>query len=64
MQPARHWGSWPMPEDKQWTADSATILQALGVLDPAGKPTALLDTVKAADVARLTKRIGSANVTR
>jgi len=43
----------------QWTADSATILQALGVLDPAGKPTALLDTVKAADVARLTKRIAA-----
>jgi hydroxylamine dehydrogenase len=30
----------PMPEDKQWAADRATILQALGVLDPAGKPTA------------------------
>jgi len=25
----------PMPEDKQWAADGATILQALGVLDPA-----------------------------
>ena len=24
----------PMPEDKQWAADRATILQALGVLDP------------------------------
>jgi hydroxylamine dehydrogenase len=45
----------PMPEDKQWAADRATILQALGVLDPAGKPTALLETVKAADVARLTQ---------
>lgn len=45
----------PMPEDKQWAADRATILQALGVLDPAGKPTPLLDTVKAADVARLTQ---------
>jgi hypothetical protein len=43
----------PMPEDKQWAADRATILQALGVLDPAGKPTARLDVVKAADVARL-----------
>ena len=29
----------PMPEDPQWTADRVTILQALGVLDPAGKPT-------------------------
>ncbi len=45
----------PMPEDKQWAADRATILQALGVLDPAGNPTARLDVVKAADVARLTQ---------
>ena len=45
----------PMPEDKQWTADRAAILQALGVLDPDGKPTARLDVVKAADVARLTQ---------
>ncbi len=43
----------PMPEDKQWAADRATILQALGVLDPSGKPTARLDVVKAAEVARL-----------
>jgi hypothetical protein len=43
----------PMPEDKQWAADRATILQALGVLDPEGKPTGRLDVVKAADVARL-----------
>ncbi|HVP14806.1 MAG TPA: multiheme c-type cytochrome [Terriglobales bacterium] len=43
----------PMPEDPQWAADRATILQALGVLDPAGKPTGRLDVVKAADVARL-----------
>lgn len=45
----------PMPEDSQWAADRATILQALGVLDPQGKPTARLDAVKAADVARLTQ---------
>ena len=45
----------PLPEDKQWAADRATILQALGVLDPAGKPTARLEVVKAADVARLTQ---------
>jgi hydroxylamine dehydrogenase len=45
----------PLPEDKQWAADRATILEALGVLDPGGKPTALVDTVKAADVARLTQ---------
>ena len=45
----------PMPEDKQWAEDRATILQALGVLDPEGKPTKRLDVVKAADVARLTE---------
>jgi hydroxylamine dehydrogenase len=45
----------PMPEDKQWAGDRATILQALGVLDPEGKPTARLDVVKAADLARLTQ---------
>ena len=43
----------PLPDDPQWKADQATILQALGVLDPSGKPTARLDVVKAADVARL-----------
>lgn len=45
----------PMPDDKQWAADRATILQGLGVLDPDGKPTARLDVVKAANVARLTQ---------
>ncbi len=45
----------PMPEDKQWAADRATVLQGLGVLDPDGKPTARLDVVKAAAVARLTQ---------
>jgi len=45
----------PMPEDKQWTADRATILQGLGVLDPEGNPTGRLDVVKAANVARLTQ---------
>ena len=45
----------PLPEDPQWKADQVTILQALGVLDPAGNPTARLDVVKAADVARLTQ---------
>ncbi len=43
----------PLPEDKQWAADQATILQALGVLDPDGKPTPRLEVVKAAQVARL-----------
>ncbi len=45
----------PLPDDKNWAADRATVLQALGVLDPNGKPTPLVDTVKAADVARLTQ---------
>ncbi len=45
----------PMPEDKEWAADRATVLQGLGVLDPDGKPTGRLDVVKAADVARLTQ---------
>jgi len=45
----------PMPDDKQWAADRVTILQGLGVLDPNGKPTARLDVVKAADLARLTQ---------
>ena len=45
----------PMPEDKQWAADRATILQALGVLAPDGKPTPRLEVVKAADLVRLTQ---------
>lgn len=45
----------PLPEDKQWASDRATVLQALGVFDPSGKPTKLVDTIKAADVARLTQ---------
>ena len=45
----------PLPEDKQWAADRTTILQALGVLDPGGKPTARLNVAKAADVARFTQ---------
>ncbi len=43
----------PLPENKKWAGDRATILQALGVLDPEGKPTARLEVVKAGDVARL-----------
>jgi hypothetical protein len=45
----------PLPENKEWAADRATILQALGVLDPQGQPTKLVETVKAADLARLTQ---------
>jgi hypothetical protein len=43
-----------LPEpDAAWMANRATILQALGVLDWQGNPTARLDVVKAGDVARL-----------
>jgi hydroxylamine dehydrogenase len=45
----------PMPEDKHWAADRATILQGLGVLDLEGNPTGRLEVVKAAQVARLTQ---------
>jgi hypothetical protein len=45
----------PLPEDKTWAADRSVILQALGVLDPDGKPTARLDVVKAANMVRLTQ---------
>jgi hypothetical protein len=45
-----------LPEDDPaWMEDRATILQALGVLDKDGKPTARLEVVKAGDVARLSK---------
>lgn len=44
----------PYPgEDEQWWADRVTILKALGVLDPEGKPTGRLQVVQNADVARL-----------
>ncbi|MCP4400398.1 MAG: cytochrome C [bacterium] len=45
----------PLPEDEQWAKDQATILQALGVLDPEGNPTGRLEAVQAADLARLTQ---------
>ena len=46
----------PLPEDPQWKADRVTILKALGVLNPeTGEPTARLEVVKAADLARLTE---------
>jgi len=54
----------PLPEDPQWKADQVTILKALGVLDPAGKPTTMLEVVKAAKVARLTQEDWQAQRTR
>ena len=45
-----------LPEDdKEWMNDRVAILQALGVLDDKGTPTARLELVKAGKVARLTK---------
>ncbi len=45
-----------LPEkDAEWMGYRVTILKALGVLDSAGQPTARLDVVKAADMARLTE---------
>jgi hydroxylamine dehydrogenase len=44
----------PLPDDPQWKADQTTILKALGILDPAGKPTTFLEVVKGAKVMRLT----------
>ncbi|MCP3983001.1 MAG: cytochrome C, partial [bacterium] len=44
----------PYPgESETWWADRVTILQALGVLSPDGQPTARLDLVAGAQVARL-----------
>lgn len=43
----------PMPEDKQWAEDRATILQALNVLGPEGNTTSRLLVVQGAQVARL-----------
>ena len=45
----------PMPDDIIWKQDRTTVLQAMGVLDPAGNATKRLDVVKAAQVARLTQ---------
>jgi len=45
-----------LPEDDaEWMGYRATILKGLQVLDVDGKPTARLEAVKAADMARLTK---------
>lgn len=45
----------PLPEDQQWSAAQALILNALGVLTPDGKPTDSFAIVKAVDVARFTR---------
>lgn len=46
-----------LPEkDEKWLANRLEILKALGVLDAKGNPTARLDVVKAAKVARLDEK--------
>jgi len=50
--------------DRQWAADRTLILEALGILDPDGRPTARLGAVKAADMARFTEESWQRNATR
>jgi hypothetical protein len=45
----------PMPEDKKWAEARATILKALGALDPEGKPTARQEVIKSLNMIRLTQ---------
>jgi hydroxylamine dehydrogenase len=45
----------PMPEDKKWAEARTTVLKAVGVLDPEGKPTARQDVIKSLDMIRLTQ---------
>ncbi len=45
----------PLPEDKKQADARKTILQALGVFDLEGKPTARLDLAKKGDMIRLTQ---------
>lgn len=45
----------PMPEDPEWAEARATVLQALGLLDPDGEPTERFEAIKALDMARLTE---------
>lgn len=45
----------PMPEDKEWAGDRATILQAIGILDPDFKPTPMFEGSKALDIVRMTQ---------
>jgi len=55
------WGFWalrlPLTEDSDpaWTESRATILSALGMLDPRGDPTGMLDAVKGVDLLRQTR---------
>lgn len=44
----------PMPDDPQWTDDRTTVLKALGVFSPDGKPTPRLDVFKQTEAMRTT----------
>jgi hypothetical protein len=44
-----------MPENKEWAEARKTIMQALGMLDPQGKPTQRHALIKELDLARLTR---------
>jgi hydroxylamine dehydrogenase len=43
----------PLPEDKDWAADRATIFRALGLIDEHGKTTPRFEAAKAVDIVRL-----------
>ena len=45
----------PYPQDAQWARDRYTILQALGIFDPGGKPTPRLAAVETYKVIRFTE---------
>lgn len=45
----------PMPEQEHWAEARTTILQALGMLDPEGRPTERYRLLKELDLARLTQ---------
>ena len=46
----------PLAEDKAWAEAQKTILRALGMLDPKGKPTERYPLIKELDLARLTQQ--------
>lgn len=45
----------PLSQDKEWSRDRTAIVEALGLLDPAGKRAERFDAVKKSDLCRLTK---------
>jgi len=44
----------PLPEDAEWAKDRSTILQGLGIIDPAGKPSPRFEAAQSGDMIRLT----------